>query len=191
MKTIKLCGLFAASTLLSGMLFAQAPEQQKGQEDQSAESSQDSANRMPQEIIVTPYSNMNRRSIRSLISKTEEEFINRFNELNLDDDFDIDCYKYSASSTFIKQEICEPNFFREARRTDGSLAAFNMAQATTIFQLEAVQVQSDRSLRSGLSKEYVVLQRKVAALANSDDALKSLVTKLIELNYSLDNYNKD
>lgn len=185
MNEIKIRGLVFTSIFMSIAALAQ------DQDDKTSNAAQTAASDLPQEIIVTPYSNMNRRNIRSLISKTEREFVDRFNELNLDDDFDIDCYKYSAASTFIKQEICEPVFFREARRLDGSLAAFNMTQATNLFQLEAVQVQSDPSLRSGLSKEYAVLQNKVAALANSDEALKTLVTKLIELNYSLENYNKD
>lgn len=181
MKNSAICSLL--------FIFFFAPVSLLGQEQK--ESSESAAGNIPSEIIVTPYSNMNRRNLRTLIAKTEEEFIERFNQLNLDDDYDIDCYRYSSSSTHIKQKICEPKFFRSARSADASLAAFNLFQATNLIQLESVQVQSDQSLRSGLQGDYRELQIKVGAFANSDTTLQDLSIKLMELNDSLKNYNKD
>ncbi|MFK7862951.1 MAG: hypothetical protein AB8B95_01875 [Pseudohongiellaceae bacterium] len=180
MKTLAIYALLVSLTFIPTSLSAQEKRQQTNV-----------ANGVPSEIIVTPYSNMNRRSIRALISKTEEEFINRFNELNLDEDYDIDCYRYTSSSSHFKQKICEPKFFKAARSADASLATFNLLQATTVHQLESVQVQSDQSLRSGLQGKYSELQLKVRAFANSDNALQDLLIKLMDLNSSLENFNKN
>lgn len=144
---------------------------------------------LPTEIVVTPL--MNRRDIRSLISKVQEEFINRFNQLNRDDDFDIECYKYSSTTSHIRKDVCEPKFLRRARAADASLAGFNLDQTVKRYQLEAVQVQTDNGIRAGLSQEYVTLQRKVNYLSENDRALKILLENLSELNYQLDNYRRD
>lgn len=181
MKTAASYLLLLTSAFCSGLLLAQ---------DQTSATDADSqsSNALPAEIIVTPL--MNRRNLRSLISKVEEDFVKRFNELNLDEDYDIDCYKYTKTGTHMTKEICEPNFFKDARRADASVAGFNMAMATTINQLEAIQVLSDNSLRQGLGQEYTIMQTKVAKLTNSDQALKTLVENLNELNHSLQNYGK-
>lgn len=182
MKILASYVLLLTSTFFSGLLLAQ------DQTSATAAASQ-SSNALPAEIIVTPL--MNRRNLRSLISQVEEDFIKRFNELNFDEDYDIDCYKYTKTGTHMTKEICEPNFFKDARREDGSLAGFNMAMATTLFQLEAIQVLTDNGLRQGLGQEYAIMQTKVAKLTNSDQALKTLVENLNELNHSLENYGKD
>lgn len=183
MKNLISYTLLFTSIFYSGLILAQ------GQSPSASASTSQSADSLPAEIVVTPL--MNRRYLRSLISQVEEDFVERFNELNLDEKYDIDCYQYSATSTHIRKEICEPIFFRRARSNDASLAAFNMTQVTTVFHLESIQIQTDRGLRQRLGQEYVVLQEKIAGLTNSDEALKTLVKNLNELNYSLENYGKN
>lgn len=184
MKILASYVLLLTSTFCSGLSLAQ--NQTSVATTTAASQSSDT---LPAEIIVTPL--MNRRNLRSLISQVEEDFVKRFNELNLDEDYDIDCYKYTKTGTHMTKAICEPNFFKDARREDASLAVFNMASATTLFRLEAVQVLTDNGLRRGLGQEYAIMQAKVAKLTNSDQALKTLIENLNELNHSLESYGKD
>ncbi|MFK7864332.1 MAG: hypothetical protein AB8B95_08935 [Pseudohongiellaceae bacterium] len=148
---------------------------------------------LPTEIIVTPL--MNRRHLRSLIAKTEEDFVNRFNELNLDEKYDIDCYRYRSTRSHIRKRICEPKFFRDSRRADASLAALNINQfkagGPVWGLLELVQVQSDSQIRWGHSQDYQRMREKVVNLTNSDEALKTLIHNLNELSAGLKSYGKD
>lgn len=186
MKTLASCTLLFASIFSSVSLMAQ-------DQVSTASSTSQSSNALPTEIIVTPL--MNRRNLRSLISQVEEDFVKRFNELNLDDDYDVDCYSYTSTGTHLTKEICEPKFFRDSRREDAQTAAININQrkkgAPVIAVLEAVQVQSDEELALGVKEKYAIMQEKVAELTNSDEALKVLIGNLNELNYALENYDKD
>lgn len=148
---------------------------------------------LPIEIVVTPL--MNRRDLRNLISQVEEDFVKRFNELNIDDGFDIDCYKYKNTRSHIRKKICEPKFFRAARRQDASLAALNINQfkknGAEVPLLELVQVQSDSEMRLTNNQKYQTLQEKVADLTNSDQTLQILIHNLNELSFGLENYGKE
>lgn len=175
--------------LLLVPIFCSSPLLAQNNEKSDLLATSQSAENLPTEIVVTPL--MNRRDIRSLISKVQDEFIDRFNELNLDDDFDIECYKYSPTTSHIRKDVCEPKFLRKARAVDASLAGFNLDQTVKRYQLEAVQVQTDNGIRSGLGREYITLQRKVAYLSDNDRALKILLENLNGLKDQLENYRKD
>lgn len=183
MNTLASSVLLSASVFCSGLLLAQ---------DQIAPASQ-SSSALPTEIIVTP--RMNRRNLRSLISQVEEDFVKRFNELNLDDDYDVECYSYTSTGTHLTKAICEPRFFRDTRREDAQRAAIDMNHekkgAPILARLELLQVQSDEELALGVKQKYAVMQEKVAQLTNSDEALKILIKNLNELNYALENYGKN
>lgn len=186
MKTLTSCVLLFSSVFCSGLLLAQ-------NQTSAAASASQSSNALPTEIVVTPL--MNRRNLRSLISQVEEDFVKRFNELNQDDDYDVDCYSYTSTGTHLTKEICEPKFFRNARREDAQLSALNMNQlkkgTPVLAKLELVQVQSDEELALGVKQKYAVMQEKVAELTNSDQALTTLIKNLNELNYALENYGKN
>lgn len=187
MKALVSYALLSTSFFCSGLILAQ------DQSSSEAVAASQSADTLPAEIIVTPL--MNRSNLRSLISKVQEDFVKRFNELNLDDDYDVDCYNYTSTGTHLTKQICEPKFFRNSRREDAQLAALNMnfekKGAPVLARLELVQVQSDEELALGVKKKYEIMQEKVAELTNSDQTLKTLIRNLNELSAALENYGKN
>jgi len=143
---------------------------------------------LPYEITVTPI--LQRRDIRALIVQVEEDFIQRFNELNADDDYDVICSKSAATSSHISRRTCEPNFLISARAENASLAAFNLSRAVTDVALFQIYVMTPRSLRRSVSREYKTLQSKIEEFSKSDEELKSIATRLNELNLRLNDVGK-
>lgn len=76
------------------------------------------ANKLPYEIRLTP--NPSLRDLRKLIIEVKDEFITRFNELNLDNDYDILCDTITLTFSHIKRRVCEPSFYVQARAENAS-----------------------------------------------------------------------
>ena len=64
------------------------------------------ASSLPYEVVITP--TITRLNLRKLIVDVEDDFFEKFNELNLDDDYDVACYKEKITISHITTRICEP-----------------------------------------------------------------------------------
>jgi len=147
------------------------------------------ANRVPYQIIVTP--NITKRSIRKLILQVEDDFVARFNELNLDDDYDIDCYKFTPTMSHIRRRICEPAFLIEARAENASEAAFDYSKARNLSDLYAIEVLTPTMLRRKMTREHDALQSKLEELVRTDEELMKIGTVLGELTERAKKFGKE
>ena len=89
---------------------------------------------LPYEVIVTP--NVTKKDLRQLIQQVEEDFFARFNELNIDDDYDVICYRYTPTNSHISRRVCEPNFKIRARADNASETAFALITGAQAWVLE-------------------------------------------------------
>lgn len=144
---------------------------------------------IPYEIIVTP--TFKRSDIRDLISKLEEDFIDRFNELNTDDDYDVVCYNFTATNSHIRSRTCEPNFLTDARGNNASEAAFALSQAVTAQDLYEIFIFTPKMLRKEVHREYDTLRQKLEDITRSDQSLRSMALELDKLNSRLKDFGKE
>ncbi len=136
--------------------------------------------RMPYQITVTP--NPSRARLKKLVDEVEDDFIDRFNELNLDDDYDIQCGKVTPTMSHIRTRVCEPNFYIEARAENVSNFLFSEG-GTYLLSSSAMEKETHR--------EFEVLQQKVNELTETDRDLREVAYVLAELKRRLKNYGKE
>lgn len=171
------------STLLSSVLLLLASVCSAQEQDAAPQSD------APYEVIVTPQ--LSRSDLRSLISRAQKDYVSRFNELNIDDKYDIACYRFTPTGSHIEKEVCEPVFLIRARGDDASWAMAQLGRAVNLIQFESVMVDSPDAIRRAVKEEYEVLQEKVEKLTASDSLLRSIATSLNELNERLTDFGKD
>ena len=141
---------------------------------------------MPYEIIVTPF--VTRRDLRGMIDKVEDDFIDKFNELNLDDDYDIQCGKITPTASHIRKRVCEPNFYIQARADDASKNMFLLGNPLAG---RSFYLQSSHSLEKEKAREYEILQEKVDELTQENRDLRGIGLVLGELKRRLENFGKE
>lgn len=158
-----------------------------GRDLQSSSRSEPQA-KMPYEIVITP--TIRRSDLRGLIQLVEEDFYDKFNELNLDDAYDIICYEYVPTMSHIPKRQCEPIFMIQARGRNASEAAFALASKYVDQQASAF-VLSPRGLRTVKGGEYEILQEKMETFNRDNEEFRSIGSVLAQLKARLENFGKD
>lgn len=179
MKLFSVVSFFSFAALSSALLAGQ---------DSPTLSESRPTTRLPYEVVVTP--TVTRTTLRRLIIEVEEDFVDRFNELNLDDYYDVLCYKHVPTGSHRSQKVCEPDFLIKTRGQNASDNAFMLAQGFAGAR-DAIVVLTPRMLKQRLKNEYVVLQEKVEELTRSDVELRSMGTALVELRNRLKDFGRE
>jgi len=174
MKAQVLLSVGLVTLFVSSSTFAQdAPESQQAS----------SVTRLPYEITVTP--NLSRGGLQKLIDEVEDDFVNRFNELNLDDDYDIHCDNVTPTMSHIKTRVCEPSFYIQARADNASMYVTTLLNGGTPFLLSA------SAMKKETHSDYEILQEKVDELTKTDKGLRGVAYVLGELKNRLKNFGKE
>ena len=138
---------------------------------------------LPYEIIITPQITVG--DLNGLIQQVTEDFIARFNELNIDDDYDIECYDYTPTMSHIRKRICEPAFLIEARADNSKEYVDTLINGGAGFLFSSKQLVKDKD------REYETLQQKFDEFTRSDKDLRGIGLVLGALKERLENFGKD
>jgi len=158
---------------------------------QSAEATavQASAQRLPYEVIVTP--SIRRSDLRKLIIQVEEDFFEKFNELNIDERYDILCYRYIPTASHIPERVCEPYFMINSRAANVSEVVSMIMGPPGKRDRLSVPLFDPRAMRNQVAFEYDILQKKMEELNKDNLELRSIGQALATLKARLANYGKD
>lgn len=160
------------------------------QDDSESNSTQQSA-RLPYEVVIHP--TVTRSDLRELIVDVEDDFFARFNELNIDDEYDVYCYEYVPTMSHIKQRVCEPIFMIRGRGDNaaesayilGSLCNCRFGPQGNAFAMPPATMRKEKST------EYETLQEMMEQFTRSDTQFRSIGNALAELKSRLENFGKD
>lgn len=159
-------------------------------QDASASGVQAQPGRLPYEVVITP--TITRSDLRRLIIDVEEDFFARFNELNIDDAYDVFCYEYVPTMSHIKERVCEPAFMILSRSENAAETAFILGTTSTTGGVKSSAfVLPPKAMRKEKHVEYVTLQEKMEQLTRSDTEFRSIGNALAELKSRLENFGKD
>lgn len=159
------------------------------QDSQTSSDSKTTTN-MPYEIVVTP--NVTRGNLRELIVKVEDDFFAKFNELNLDDAFDVVCYKHTPPMTHITQRLCEPVFMIRGRGENSSETAYIFGTTSKTGGVKGrAFLLPPKAMRKELQTQYDILQSKMEEFTGSDKEFREIGSVLAQLKYRLGNYGKN
>lgn len=146
----------------------------------------------PYEIVITP--TVTRTDLRGLIQTVEDDFFSRFNELNIDENYDIYCYKHTPIMSHISERVCEPLFLRRARGENSSETLFLLGSASK----DAVNQSSGSAnfltpdvMRRDKRKDFETLQEKMEELNQTDEELRSIGSVLAQLKARLEKFGKE
>lgn len=168
------------TTFFSIILLLSAPISASisAQEDSATVSTRQTV-RLPYEVVVTP--NVTKGDLRRLLIEVEDDFVARFNELNLEDEYDILCYRFVPTMSHIKRRICEPNFLIKERANNAG--DFMAGYTTYLFSHSEVRQEKNR--------EYDVLQDKFDEFTTTDADLRGKAYVLSELKRRLEIFGKE
>ena len=146
---------------------------------------------LPYEVIVRPQ--ITRRDLRQLIVQVEEDFYGRFNELNIDDYYDIHCYKNTPTMSHISERICEPWFAFEARHANaaetarllGDLGPWGGGGHNNVYAMNKSLLKSDKK------SDYELLQEKLEEFTRSDTEFRAIGNVLAALKKQLENFGEE
>lgn len=173
---IMILALFA-----SNLAAAQTDPIMEEESDQKLESSK------PYEIVITP--TISRTKLRELIADVEEDFYEKFNELNIDDSYDIVCYKHTPTMSHIWRRVCEPWFMLQSRGEMASEVTFLLGHGSPSARESGIgMVKSDRQLIREKKRSYEELQTLMEEFSRSDGEFRQIGEVLAELKYRLENY---
>jgi len=130
---------------------------------------------LPVEIVVTP--TMRLGDLRKLVERAQDNLFARFNALNDDDDYNINCFRYATTGTHIRVRICVPKFLELAKAENASEAMFSMATDP----YGSPYLLSNRELESEKSREYEVLEDKMEQFAEENQQFRNAAENLIIL----------
>jgi len=146
----------------------------------------------PYEIVITP--TMSRSKLRDTIQSVEDDFFDKFNELNIDENYDIVCYKHTPTMTHIPERVCEPLFLLRARGMNSSDSAFLLGAAgkDAINQAQgSAFLMTPDHMKNSKRKDFEILQQKMEELNRSNEELRSIGSVLAQLKARLENFGKD
>ncbi len=129
----------------------------------------------PTEIVVTPMLQIS--DLRKLMAEAEDDTYAKYNELNLDDDYDIMCWRSKPTMSHITRRTCEPLFLTRERSDNHGFALLNMARKNGV----GFGIASELQLKLMLKREYEELQRRMAAFTSTDPEFRALMQKLLDL----------
>ncbi|GJM12379.1 MAG: hypothetical protein DHS20C12_07820 [Pseudohongiella sp.] len=148
--------------------------------------------RLPYEVVVRP--NVTRGDLRNLIQGVEDDFFEKFNELNIDENYDIVCYKHTPTMSHISERVCEPLFLIRARGSNASESAFlGGSQGKDAFNQSRGSAFLDTPdiMKRVKKKDFEILQEKIEELNRSNEELRSIGSVLAQLKSRLENFGKD
>ena len=147
----------------------------------------------PYEVMVT--GRLTRSRLRNMIEEVEEDFFDRYNELNTDDTFDMYCYEYTPTMSHIKKRACEPLFMIKYRSQQSSDALFALTSGggggthnSVGMKMMGVQLLSERQMRRDREKYFQTLIEKMEEFSQSDKQLAEIATIMEQLKFRLENY---
>ena len=128
-----------------------------------------------EEIIVI--GELSRSAVREQIVRVENDIYRFYNEHNGNQKLDIECREIALTGTRIKQRVCEPVFWTEARArtTQEFLQEFNTSADLENLS-EEVEQETDE-----MNQVYVELIQKHASFAEALLILEDLKARLEEL----------
>ena len=128
-----------------------------------------------EEIIVI--GELSRSAVRAQIVRVENDIYRFYNEHNGNQKLDIECREIALTGTRIKQRVCEPVFWTEARaRTTRELLQEFNTSADLENLSEEVEQETDE-----MNQVYVELIQKHASFAEALLILEDLKARLEEL----------
>lgn len=101
--------------------------------------------------------------LRAEIEKIQAEFYRVFNQLNTEDDFDVECSKYTPTGSNIPQTGCEPRFLTKRR-----------GQNANDYRLGADELVDNDALVKELQPEFEKLTAKMNDLAKDNQYFREL-----------------
>ncbi|MEE3172211.1 MAG: hypothetical protein VX276_05345 [Pseudomonadota bacterium] len=136
---------------------------------------QEAGEREIEEIIVI--GELSRSAVRAQIVRVENDIYRFYNEHNGNQKLDIECREIALTGTRIKQRVCEPVFWTEARArtTREFLQEFNTSADLENLS-EEVEQETDE-----MNQVYVELIQKHASFAEALLILEDLKARLEEL----------
>lgn len=164
--------LLAGALTLGHAVFAQEDEQ----ENTNAEESSQQAS-APFEVIVNPTLNIG--DLEKLITQAEDDMFAKYNELNLDDDYDILCRDIKPTGSHISVRSCEPVFLDKARADNHGLFMFMLSRGG------GVELLDDRTLQKNHRREYEELEKKMEAFTGTDAEFRALAQRVLDLRATL------
>lgn len=180
--------LFRARIAPSMVLLTAAPLLFAQDDSIEAESA---PNPLPYQIIIKPQATLS--DLRELIVQVEDDFYGVFNEINIDDAYDIYCYEYVPTMSHIKQRACEPLFMIDARGLNASEALFNLISADGDggnSRPGSTPLFSPSEMRNHESPNYEILQEKMEEFMRTDKEFSEIGSVLGKLKARLQNRKK-
>ncbi len=147
----------------------------------------------PYEVVVS--GRPTRARYQELIEDVEEDFFAKFNELNIDDEYDMYCYEYTPTMSHIKRRACEPLFMIARRAKNASDAVFMISaggnSAPLASKLGGVYLESPDEMVKYEKRNYEVLVKKMEELTASNRELGEIASVMEQLKFQLENYRAD
>jgi|FLOH01.1.fsa_nt_gi hypothetical protein len=137
------------------------------------------------EIVISP--TVTRGRLRELVVQVEDDFFAKFNELNIDDDYDVLCLTNKSTESYIPKRVCEPQFIINARNLSASKAG-NAIGKLGQFNDGYLQPQV---IQSNESPKYEILQEKLEQFTRTDEEFRSIGNALAKLRIQLENYGEE
>ncbi|PCI75763.1 MAG: hypothetical protein COB20_12220 [SAR86 cluster bacterium] len=156
-------------------------------QDTSLPEDSDRQGRLPYEVVVTP--NVTISSLKKLLVQIEDDFFDKFNELNIDDDYDVRCYKFVPTGSHIKTRVCEPNFYINARGNNASEYLYALGCYDCVAQPPELSTQGN--LRFDTKEGFEVLQKKIEEFYRTDINFHSIGEAMSKVKLQLKNFGKD
>ncbi len=130
---------------------------------------------LPREIIITP--TMSLKALGQAVIQAEENLFGKFNELNDDDDYNINCFRYTHTGTHIPRRVCVPKFLVAATAENAGEVAFSFFYDP----FGSPFLLSQRAMVNETSREYEILQAKMEKFAKEDPVFRAAAQDLIFL----------
>ena len=145
----------------------------------------------PYEVVIT--GKPTRARLRTLIEEVEEDFFNKFNELNHDNAYDMYCFEYTPTMSHIKKRACEPLFMIRQRAENGANLAFSLGGGGAFGWWDQggignVYLESPEEMRKNMSRHYEILVEKLEDLTATDSELGEIANVMQQLKNRLENY---
>ena len=148
-------------------------------QDSQGTESESAQNELPIEILVTP--TMSISDLKQLIITAEEDLFGKFNEMNDDDDYAIDCHDYIPTGTHIPRRVCVPKFLMDLRAETSADSTFSLGTDDYGSPFHP----NNRGMVKELTREYEILQEKMEEFAAENAEFRQSAVTLIELQRAL------
>jgi hypothetical protein len=132
-------------------------------------------------VITAPLRKLG--ELRAAIVDAEDRFYERYNRLNANDDFDIECSLQARGTTLIKERVCEPKYVAEVKAQDGR-AAVEAALACGADLEDIVRyggcgyIPMTETIAQGRAPEA---RRQLLDVINRDEELRRMIQERDEL----------